>query len=323
MKILVTGGAGFIGSHLCRKLLDIGHELFVVDDLSTGRYENVAPFVANSRFHFIVDTILNTATLERLMLECELVYHLAASVGVKRIVERPVETIETNVLGSHAVMSLAAKYHRKVILFSTSEVYGKNNRLPFDEKADCVYGPTTKSRWSYGCTKALDEFLGLAYHKEMGLPIVIVRVFNMIGPHQSGQYGMVVPNFVRQALRNQPITVFGDGTQSRCFTYVMDLIEALIGLQDRPDAVGEIFNVGSTESISILDLAKKVKKMTASESEIIFVPYDQAYEEGFEDMQQRKPDITKIKKRIGFSPATNLEESLSNIIAYEKTLLPQ
>ncbi|MCK5146666.1 GDP-mannose 4,6-dehydratase [bacterium] len=321
MKILVTGGAGFIGSHLCERLLDQEHELFVVDDLSTGRYENISSLVANERFHFIVDSILNSSTLERLMINCDLVYHLAASVGVKRIVERPVETIETNVLGSHTVLSLAAKYHRKVILFSTSEVYGKNSQLPFNEEADCVFGPTTKSRWSYGCTKALDEFLGLAYHKEMGLPIVIVRVFNMVGPRQSGQYGMVVPNFVRQALRNQPITVFGDGTQTRCFTYVMDLIEGLTRLQDRPDANGQIYNIGSTESISILDLAKTVKKATSSKSEIIFIPYDKAYEEGFEDMQRRKPDISKIHATVGYKPSTSLDESLAKIIVYEKTQL--
>lgn len=321
MKIMVTGGAGFIGSHLCRQLLNLGHELYVIDDLSTGRYENIASLVSNERFHFIVDTILNKETVERLMLECELVYHLAASVGVKRIVERPVDTIETNVLGSHAVMSLAAKYHRKVILFSTSEVYGKNSQLPFDEEADCVYGPTTKSRWSYGCTKALDEFLGLAYHKEMGLPIVIVRVFNMIGPGQSGQYGMVVPNFVRQALRKQPITVFGDGTQTRCFTFVGDLVETLMRLQDMPEANGQIFNVGSTESISIHDLAKKVKAMTHSASEIIFVPYDEAYEAGFEDMQKRKPNIDKVFKTVGYKPTTTLEEALTDIIDYEKAQL--
>ncbi len=318
MKILITGGAGFIGSHLSEKLIQNGDEVYVIDDLSTGRYENISHLVANENFHFIVDTILNTSTLEKLIRECELVYHLAASVGVKRIVEKPVNTIETNVLGSHAVFGLAAKYNRKVILFSTSEVYGKNKKLPFRESDDSVFGSTSKSRWSYGCTKALDEFLGLAYHKERGLPIIIIRVFNMIGPRQIGRYGMVVPTFVRQALSNMPITVYGDGEQSRCFTYVKDLVDALIKLSSHPDAVGEIFNIGSTEEITIRGLAQKVKAKTGSESDIVFIPYDQAYEEGFEDMVRRIPDISKVWKLIGFQPKTCLDDALDIIILYEK-----
>lgn len=318
MKILITGGAGFIGSHLSEKLVSQSESVYVIDDLSTGKYENIAHLAKHKNFRFIVDTILNTHTLEPLIQECDMIYHLAASVGVKRIVEKPVNTIETNVLGSHAVLSLAAKYNREVVLFSTSEVYGKNQNLPYSEFDDCVFGSTMKSRWSYGCTKALDEFLGLAYHKEQGLPIIIVRVFNMIGPKQTGQYGMVVPTFIRQALHGIPITVYGNGKQSRCFTYVHDLIDALVLLSQKKESVGEIYNIGSTEEITIEDLAKKVKQKTGSESEIIHVPYDEAYEEGFEDMSKRKPDISKIKKTIGFEPKTSLDEALEIIISYEK-----
>ncbi len=323
MKILITGGAGFIGSHLSQTLVDRDNDVTVIDDLSTGLYDNIARLAGRDNFRFIVDTILNLKTMEPLVRESDMVFHLAASVGVKRIVERPVETIETNVLGSHAVMSLAAKYNKKVILFSTSEVYGKNASLPFSEGDDCVFGTTQKSRWSYGCTKALDEFLGLAYHKEQGLPIVIVRVFNMIGPRQTGRYGMVVPTFVRQALRNQPITVYGDGSQSRCFTYVTDLVDALIHLMQKSEAVGEIFNIGSTEEITIGDLAQKVKEKTESISEIVFIPYEEAYEEGFEDMAKRIPDVTKIGQFIGFKPRTGLDKSLDQIIAFEKEVLNQ
>jgi UDP-glucose 4-epimerase len=318
VKILITGGAGFIGSHLSEKLVSTGESVYVVDDLSTGKYENISHLGEEKNFRFIVDTILNLRTLEPLIQECDIIYHLAASVGVKRIVEKPVNTIETNVLGSHAVLSLAAKYNRKVILFSTSEVYGKNQNLPYSESDDCVFGSTLKSRWSYGCTKALDEFLGLAYHKEQGLPIIIIRVFNMIGPKQTGQYGMVVPTFVRQALHDMPITVYGDGKQSRCFTYVNDLIEALILLSQKKEAIGEIFNIGSTEEITIEDLAKKVKKMTGSKSEIVHVPYSEAYEEGFEDMLKRRPDISKIKKFISYHPKTSLDQALEIIINHEK-----
>jgi UDP-glucose 4-epimerase len=317
MKILLTGGAGFIGSHLAERLMADGHQITVIDDLSTGRYENIAPFIGKPGFRFIVDSILNTATLEPLILEHELVYHLAASVGVKRIVERPVETIETNVLGTHAVLSLAAKYNRKVVVFSTSEVYGKNPDPPYTEDNDCVFGTTMKSRWSYGCTKALDEFLALAYHKEQGLPVIVVRVFNMIGPRQSGRYGMVVPNFVRQALRNKPITVFGTGDQSRCFTYVGDLVEALLRLSAEPRSVGEIFNVGSTEEITITALAEKIKSKTKSTSAIVRIPYEEAYEEGFEDMFRRVPDVSKLKTLTGFTPLTKLDAALDRIVEFE------
>jgi len=318
LKVLVTGGAGFIGSHLCETLIGRGDHVVVIDDLSTGRYENISQLVGDRNFSFIVDTILNEKILEQLIRECDLVYHLAASVGVKRIVEKPVNTIETNVLGTHSVLSLASKYNKKTVLFSTSEVYGKNQHIPYKESDDCVFGPTIKSRWSYGCTKALDEFLGLAYHKEQGLPIIIIRVFNMIGERQTGQYGMVVPTFVKQALQALPITIYGEGTQSRCFTYVKDLVGTLIELSLHPKAVGQIFNIGSTEEITIQDLAKKIKKKTGSQSEIVFVPYKQAYEEGFEDMFRRVPDISKIKDLIGFKPKTSLDEAMELIIRYEK-----
>jgi len=320
LKILITGGAGFIGSHLSEKYISQGESVFVIDDLSTGKYENISHLVDENNFRFIVDTILNTKTLEPLIQECDIIYHLAASVGVKRIVEKPVNTIETNVIGSHAVLSLASKYNKKVILFSTSEVYGKNQHLPYTETDDCVFGSTMKSRWSYGCTKALDEFLGLAYHKEQGLPIIIVRAFNMIGPKQTGQYGMVVPTFFKQALHNMQITIFGDGQQSRCFMYVQDLVDALILLSQKKEAVGEIFNIGSTEEITIEALAKMIKEKTGSKSEIIHIPYDEAYEEGFEDMYHRKPDISKIEKYIGFRPKTTLDMALDRILSHKGCL---
>ena len=322
MKILITGGAGFIGSHLAERLLSQKQEVVIIDDFSTGRYENIAHLVDHHRVKLIVDTIMNHAMMERLIQECNVVFHLAASVGVKRIVNQPVNTIETNVLGSHTVLNLAAKYNRKVILFSTSEVYGKNEGVPYKESDDCVFGSTQKSRWSYGCTKALDEFLGLAYHKEQGLPIIIVRIFNMIGIRQTGRYGMVVPTFIRQALNELPLTVYGDGTQSRCFTFVSDMIEGLLELYQHPGAIGEIFNIGSMEEITIEALAKKIISKTASKSEIVHIPYKEAYEEGFEDMIKRRPDISKIQKLTGFQLKTDLDSALDTIIAYERGQKP-
>lgn len=316
MKVLITGGAGFIGSHLSEAFVGRGDKVTVIDDLSTGTYDNIDHLISKENFVFIVDSILNMVTLEKLIQECDIIYHLAAAVGVKRIVKKPVNTIETNVLGSHAVLSLAAKYNRKVILFSTSEVYGKNMNLPYKETDDCIFGTTMKSRWSYGCSKAVDEFLGLAYHKEQGLPIIIIRVFNMIGPRQTGLYGMVVPTFIRQALLGKSITVYGNGRQTRCFTYVKDLIDTVIKLPESRNNSGEIYNIGSEEEISIEDLAKKIKKKTGSESEIVYVPYEEAYEEGFEDMLKRKPDISKIKKKVGFEPKVTLDKALDLIIDF-------
>ncbi len=321
LKILITGGAGFIGSHLSESLIGKGWEVTVIDDLSTGRYENINQLVDRENFRFIVDSILNIKTLEKLIQDCDVIYHLAASVGVKRIVSKPVNTIETNVLGSHAVLSLAAKYNRKVILFSTSEVYGKNQNLPYKESDDSIFGTTMKSRWSYGCSKAVDEFLGLAYHKEQGLPIIIIRVFNMIGTRQTGVYGMVVPTFIRQALFGLPITVYGNGTQTRCFTYVKDLVDTVIKFPKKEKCVGEIYNIGSQDEISIKELAEKIKKKTHSKSEIVYIPYEKAYEQGFEDMTKRRPDISKIKKEVGFEPKVSLDDALDIIIEYEKKLI--
>ncbi len=316
MKILITGGAGFIGSHLAEELLRQGEEVYVIDNLSTGRLENVKHLAANPRFHITIETILEEKAVEELTKKCELIFHLAAAVGVRLIIEKPVDTIETNILGTEIVLKSANKFKRKVILASTSEVYGKNSKIPFREEDDSVYGPTTKSRWSYACSKAIDEFLALAYFHEKKLPIVIARLFNTIGPRQTGRYGMVVPSFIQQALLSHPITVYGDGKQSRSFTHVTDVVSALIGLSEHPKAVGEVFNVGNGREITIERLALLIKKMTNSKSKIVYIPYDKAFEKGFEDMIRRVPDITKINHLIGYKPRVNLEESLEKIIDY-------
>ncbi|MFH0930690.1 MAG: GDP-mannose 4,6-dehydratase [Candidatus Zixiibacteriota bacterium] len=316
MKILITGGAGFIGSHLAEELLSQGEEVYVIDNLSTGRLENVKHLAANPRFHITIETILEEKAVEELTKKCELIFHLAAAVGVRLIIEKPVDTIETNILGTEIVLKTANKFKRKVILASTSEVYGKNSKVPFREDDDSVYGPTTKSRWSYACSKAIDEFLALAYFHEKKLPVVIARLFNTIGPRQTGRYGMVVPSFIQQALLSHPITVYGDGKQSRSFTHVTDVVSALIGLSEHPKAVGEVFNVGNGREITIERLALLIKKMTNSKSKIVYIPYDKAFEKGFEDMIRRVPDITKINHLIGYKPRMNLEESLEKIIDY-------
>jgi len=316
MKSLITGGAGFIGSHLAEKLLGSGDEVYVIDDFSTGRLDNIQHLLSESRFHLTVGTILNERTVEPLVQACDRIFHLAAAVGVRLIIERPVDTIETNILGTEIVLRLANKYKRKVLITSTSEVYGKGNHVPFKEEDDRIYGPTVKSRWSYATSKAMDEFLTLAYFHEKKLPVVIARLFNTIGPRQTGSYGMVVPSFVQQTLLSHPITVYGDGEQTRCFTFVDDAISALLQLMEHPQAVGEVFNVGDTEEISINFLASLVKKLVGGDSEIIHIPYDEAFEKGFEDMQRRVPDTTKIKNLIGFRPTVNLEESIKKIIEY-------
>lgn len=316
-KCLITGGAGFVGSHLAETLLARGDTVYVVDDLSTGSVENVEHMKNDRRFHYTIDSVMNERVLAELVDRVDIVFHLAAAVGVKLIVESPVNTIETNVHGTEMVLKLANKKKKKVLIASTSEVYGKSNVVPFREDADLVMGATTKGRWSYACSKAIDEFLALAYHKEKRLPVVIVRLFNTVGPRQTGRYGMVVPNFVKQALLGHPITVFGDGGQSRCFTYVADVVDALMRLADHPDAVGGVFNVGNDrEEISILDLATRVKERTGSRSEIARIPYDQAYEEGFEDMQRRVPDLGKIKALIGYEPKVHLDEIIDNVAGY-------
>jgi UDP-glucose 4-epimerase len=316
MKILITGGAGFIGSHLAESLLEKGDEVYVIDNFSTGKLENIRHLFSESKFRLTVGTILDEKTLEPLVEACEQVYHLAAAVGVRLIIEKPVETIETNILGTEIVLKLANIYKRKVLITSTSEVYGKGNHVPFTEEDDRTYGSTSKSRWSYASSKAVDEFLAKAYFHEKKLPVLIARLFNTIGPRQTGSYGMVVPSFVQQALLGHPITVFGNGEQTRSFTYVDDVVSALLELMEHPRALGEVFNVGSTEEISINDLASLVKKLTESQSQIVHIPYEQAFEKGFEDMQRRVPDITKINKLIGFKPTISLEEGIRRIIEY-------
>jgi UDP-glucose 4-epimerase len=315
---LITGGAGFIGSHLCEELLSRGDEVFIVDNLSTGSIDNIKHLKDKKNFSMIIDSVLNKPVLEELVSKVDRVFHLAAAVGVKLIMERPVDTIETNVLGTENVLSLANKYHKKVLVASTSEVYGKHRDHTLSEMNNMVLGPTKKRRWAYACTKALDEFLSFAYYEEKKLPVVVVRFFNTIGPRQTGQYGMVVPKFIKSALLNNPITVFGDGTQSRSFTYVKDAVRAVLMLMDRPEAEGDVFNIGDGREITILELAKKVKKMTNSSSAITFVPYDDAYGKGFEDMERRAPDISKIRKFIGYEPSINLDQVLEIIIQHMK-----
>lgn len=315
-KVLVTGGAGFIGSHLSEALLARGDEVTIIDDLSTGRIENIEHLRSRAKFRFAIETVMNETVMDRLVSECDIVYHLAAAVGVDLIVGRPVEVIETNVLGAHIVFKIANRYKKKVVLSSSSEIYGKSEDVPFREDADRVLGPTTRSRWSYADSKAMDEFLALAYHKERQLPVVIVRLFNTVGPRQTGRYGMVVPRLVEQALCGRPMTVYGDGRQSRCFAYVTDIVGAILNLADHPDALGEVFNLGSTEEVTIEELALRIKERTGSESSIVYVPYDRAYEVGFEDMRRRVPDISKARDLIGYSPAVGLDEILDRIIAY-------
>ncbi|HJR58821.1 MAG TPA: NAD-dependent epimerase/dehydratase family protein [Vicinamibacterales bacterium] len=316
MRVLITGGAGFIGSHLSEALLERGDEVVVLDNLSTGSIDNIAHLKGHPRFRYTIDTVENEPMAAELIDRADVVVHLAAAVGVKLIVEQPVHTIETNVHGTEVVLKLANKKKKLVVIASTSEVYGKSTTVPFSEDADLVLGPTTKHRWAYACSKLIDEFLALAYWKERKLPVIIVRLFNTVGPRQTGQYGMVIPNFVRQALAGQPITVFGDGSQSRSFTYVGDVVRALIALVDEPRAVGQVFNIGNGREITIGDLAEKVKALTGSQSEIVKIPYDQAYESGFEDMPRRVPDITKIGALVGYRPTVELEEILDRVIEY-------
>ena len=314
MRALITGGAGFIGSHLSDALLEGGHEVFVIDNLSTGSIENIDHLIHRDRFHYIIDSVTNEPVLAEYIDRSDVVFHLAAAVGVKLIVEAPVQTIETNVHGTEVVLTHANKKKKLVVVASTSEVYGKTTQVPFREDADIKLGPTWKHRWAYACSKAIDEFLALAYWKEKKLPIIIVRLFNTVGPRQTGRYGMVIPNFVRQALAGQPITVFGDGSQSRSFTWVGDVVGGLIGLVNEPRAVGQVFNIGNPHEISIGALAEKIKDMTGSRSEIVNIPYDQAYEAGFEDMPRRVPDLGKIHDLIGYEPRVQLDEILASVI---------
>jgi UDP-glucose 4-epimerase len=316
LRVLITGGAGFVGSHLAEALLSRGDEVYVLDNLSTGSIHNIAHLKEHARFHYTIDSITNEPLLAELVDRADTVVHLAAAVGVKLIVEAPVHTIETNVHGTEVVLKHANKKKKLVLIASTSEVYGKSVEVPFREDADLVLGPTAKHRWAYACSKMIDEFLALAYWKERKLPVIIVRLFNTVGPRQTGQYGMVIPNFVRQALAGQPITVFGDGTQSRCFTYVGDVVRAMVALVDEPRAVGQVFNIGNGTEITIADLASKVKQLTESSSAIVRVPYEQAYEAGFEDMPRRVPDISKLRALVGYEPTVELDEILTRVIEY-------
>lgn len=316
MRYLITGGAGFIGSHLAERLLSKGDDVIVIDDLCTGSIRNIEHLKDRPGFEYIIDSIFNRPLLAELVDDCDAIFHLAASVGVKLIVESPVRTIETNVKGTESVLEIASKKKKKVLVASTSEVYGKASKIPFSENDDLVMGPTSKGRWSYACSKAIDEFLALAYWKEKKLPVVIVRLFNTVGPRQTGRYGMVLPTFVRQALAGQPLTIYGDGTQSRCFAHVNDVVEALTQLIEQPEAVGEIFNIGSQQEISIRDLAELVKGKTNSQSTLRYIPYDEAYEEGFEDMPRRVPDISKIGSFVSFRLSRNTEEIVDSVIDY-------
>jgi UDP-glucose 4-epimerase len=316
VRVLITGGAGFIGSHLADAYLHRGDEVFVIDDLSTGSIENIRHLKDHPRFHYTIENVHNQPVTAELVDQCDVVFHLAAAVGVRLIVESPVRTIETNVHGTEVVLSLANKKKKKVLIVSTSEVYGLSNEVPFREDGNLVMGATTKGRWSYACSKAIDEFLALAYWREKKLPTIVVRLFNTVGPRQTGQYGMVIPTFVKQALSSRPITVYGDGKQSRCFCYVGDVVSALMRLMDEPKAVGEVFNVGSNQEITILELAQKVKELTKSDSEVTFIPYDEAYEEGFEDMPRRVPDISKANRFVGFKPQMSLDGILQTVIDF-------
>jgi len=323
LSYLITGGAGFIGSHLAETLLQRGHTVTVLDDLSTGRFANISHLVGQPGFRFAIDTITHAAVLDRLASECQVIVHLAAAVGVQLIVAHPVHTIETNVMGTEAVLQAAARYRAKVVLASTSEVYGKGSRVPFREEDDIVLGPTSKSRWSYAASKMVDEFLALAYHTEKSLPVVIARLFNTVGPRQRGRYGMVIPRFVAQALANEPLTVYGDGQQTRCFCDVSDTVQALTGLAEHEEAVGRVFNIGASEEVSILELAQRVKLATGSQSPIQLIPYDEAYAPGFEDMRRRVPDTTRVRELLGWQPQIPLDTILQRVAASLRETPPQ
>ncbi len=314
-RILITGGAGFIGSHLAERLLADGADVTAVDDLSTGRFENIAHLVERPEFRFVHETVTNESVMDRLVGGCDMIYHLAAAVGVDLIIKSPVQTIETNVLGTEAVLRLARRYHKSVLIASTSEVYGKSDNHPYEEDDDRVLGPTTRSRWAYAESKALDEFLALAYHKEYRVPVVITRLFNTVGPRQTGAYGMVIPRLVKQAVEGRPLTVYDDGQQSRCFCNVRDVVRALTGVAQCARAQGEIFNVGSGQEITILELARRIIRLSGSESEIEFVPYERAYDSDFEDMRRRVPNTKKIRSLLGWEPRIPLDQTLQEVIA--------
>ncbi len=313
---LITGGAGFIGGHLAQQLLEAGQDVTVIDNLSTGRIENIKLLEGRAGFRVAIEDIRNASVMDRLVSECDVIYHLAAAVGVHRIINQPIETIETNIGGTEIVLKTARRYRKRVLIASTSEVYGKGIRIPFAEDDDTVSGPTIRNRWGYAASKAVDEFLALAYHKEADLPVVIFRLFNTVGPRQSGQYGMVMPRFVKWAIHHEPIMVYGDGQQQRCFGNVFDVIRAIQGLAEVPEAIGNVYNIGSTEEVSIHELAQRVRDRADSASEIQMIPYEEAYETGFEDFRRRIPDTTKIQKLLNWQPKFNLDETIDQMLTY-------
>jgi len=321
MKVFITGGAGFIGSHLATRLLDDRHQVIILDDLSTGSMDNIEHLVGRAGFTYHIGSVTNAALVSELVDRCDCTVHLAAAVGVRLIVESPVRTITTNVHGTEVVLDAAARKQKLVVLASTSEVYGKSLRTPFREDDDLVLGSTTHSRWAYACSKALDEWLGLAYMRERNVPVIIVRFFNTVGPRQTGRYGMVVPNFASQAVRGEPITVYGPGTQSRCFGHVSDAVESVVRLMRTPSAPGRAYNVGNDEEVTIMRLAELVREAADSSSPIVRVPYDEAYAVGFEDMPRRVPDLARLEQTIGFRPSTPLSRIISDVIADQRMIL--
>lgn len=314
MKYLITGGAGFVGSHLADKLHREGHDITVIDDLSTGRYSNVAHLEGKERFQLIIDTVLNNTLMERLIRDTDRVFHMASAVGVKLIMEQPVKTIETIFGGTEVVLKNCSRYRKRVLVPSTSEVYGKGVEVPFSEDNDILKGSTSKHRWAYACAKELDEFLALAHWKETRLPVVVIRLFNTVGPRQTGQYGMVVPNFIKAALQNQPIPIHGDGSQSRCFGHVLDVVEGLAKAIETPDCFGQVMNLGNSEEVTIKELAERVVAATGSTSKIDYIPYEVAYGEGFEDMQRRVPNLEKAKRLIGYQPTRTLDNIITDVV---------
>lgn len=320
IRALITGGAGFIGSHLAGRLLDCGYQVTVIDDLSTGRLRNIKCMMSNANFSYAVEDIRNIHVIDRLVSECDIIFHLAAAVGVRNIIDRPINTIEVNIGGTEMILKTASRYRRRVLIASTSEVYGKGVDFPFREDDYTLSGPTRRSRWSYAASKAIDEFLAFAYHEEVGLPVTLFRLFNTVGPRQLGQYGMVVPRFVRWALTNEPIQVYGDGRQQRCFANVFDVVRAIQSLAECDATIGELYNIGSAEEISILELAERIRDRADSASEIKLIPYEQAYQQsGFEDFRRRVPSIGKIQSAIGWTPSTSLDDTIDQIIAYYQT----
>ena len=318
-KALVTGGAGFIGSHLVERLLKDGYHVNVIDDLSTGNFDNIANLEGDPRFAYTIDTVLDLEVMEKLVDDCDVVFHLAAAVGVEYVIESNLKSMQINIRGTENVLELANRGKKKVIVFSSSEVYGKSSEVPFSEEDDSILGATTVTRWSYAVSKAVDEIMALAYFREKGLPVVIVRLFNTCGPRQTGKYGMVVPRFVKQSLLGNPITVYGDGSQSRCFASVFDVVDGIMGLHNSEAALGGVFNIGNDQEVKIVDLAKRVNDLTGSSSAIKFVPYDKAYERGFEDMMRRVPDLTRIRETTGYQPRVTLSQIIESVIEYYKS----